>query len=411
LRLLGSCVGALVFTAVASGVTRANAQVYDPWAARDSGVTAGSKPSSTISVTFAPSAHALPQAEIRAAIARELERRPSDAPTLAGDLEIAIEGDHLLARFRSPEGYAERILPMPEDRSQVAVMLGLVAGNLARDQRSLVRTRTSEAGADTVGAPPESKPARTDEAQPDYHRHHFGLHVGQDFAVVGGSNVCHPSVSTTVACFHEGTDVPYAGAAHPDADTVPRHLRLGTTRVLLSYDGSLFPELSLGARFGFALGGAPSASGVGAPDSPEDAPYTAAASVFRGHFEVRLTYWFWPLARGHFHAFLGFSGGVAEVDVKSAHSVIDCATYASSSGSSDPTATYAACRQGVGPALAPNTKLDAWTKARLGFVGGHGGVTYSLTSHVEAALNVTFLYFVATPLLSVEPSLGVVYSL
>jgi hypothetical protein len=170
-----------------------------------------------VRVSFEPSAAALPQEEIRAAVGRELERRPNNEPIVAGELSVAIEGEHLILRFRSREGYTERLLPLPEDRTQIPLLLALLASNLARDQRVDVRAAEPPAPRAQPDAPrPAPEPAR-----PAYKRHHFGIHVAQDVTFVGGTNVCDPYTNVApYSCFYEGTDEPFFHRPAPDTDSI-----------------------------------------------------------------------------------------------------------------------------------------------------------------------------------------------
>ena len=235
-------------------------EIENPWPDdRDVGATIPKlKPWFDITVTFADSAASLPQNDIRTAIERELERRPL-SESLAGELNIALEGPKIVVRFHSAAHHAERALPLPDDRSQIPLMLSLIAGNLARDQRPGVRT---EPDLDTVLAP-VPPPAGA------YRHNYVGVRVAQDFLAIGA-------------------------------------LELATTRVLLGYDIAPSSDVTFGARAGMSFGGGPGSGGD---------TYTS----FPIHLEFRGSYWFAPLTNQLWRGFIGFSVGVAQVHATVEH--------------------------------------------------------------------------------------------
>jgi len=168
-----------------------------------------------ISVTFADSADNLPQDEIRAAVARELEHRPTESVPISGELEIAVQGQQLFVRFHGARGYTGRVLPLPEERSQIPVILALAAGNLVRDQAAAVHAELpTEPAPKPVTAEDRAQdaallsPAVLKPPPPAYGRHYFGLHFAQDFTVVSGENVCDASTGPDHGfyCFYPDSD-------------------------------------------------------------------------------------------------------------------------------------------------------------------------------------------------------------
>src|SRR6187551_507538 len=99
------------------------------------GVASASVP---LGVVFGESARDLPQPEIRAAIAAELEREALAEAVVAGATEwvavaLDVEGQ-LWVRYRGPRGIVERHLPLPERSDQIALVVSLAVGNLVRQE-------------------------------------------------------------------------------------------------------------------------------------------------------------------------------------------------------------------------------------------------------------------------------------
>jgi hypothetical protein len=93
--------------------------------------TADSEPA-PIAVTFEPSASDLPQSDIRVAVGKELGRevRAEPAPNV-GQLRIArTSGGELVVRYLAPANELERTVTPPIDRSQIPLLVALVAQNL-----------------------------------------------------------------------------------------------------------------------------------------------------------------------------------------------------------------------------------------------------------------------------------------
>src|SRR5688572_27474494 len=142
---------------------------------------------------FDASAESLPQAEIRAAVEKELGR-PLSGPGEAGASELSIAVDPargLVVRYRTERGSLERYLPMPTEVGDVPRIVSLAVGNLARDQSSVIgQPRPVEEVPTTLPEPappsraPEPVPAPEPRPTPPVRpkRHWVGLHVAQDIA-------------------------------------------------------------------------------------------------------------------------------------------------------------------------------------------------------------------------------------
>lgn len=394
---------------------RSAATQPDPARSTDGGGGANNPPknqSTGIAVTFEASAASLPQDDIRAAVARELEHQPADGTAVQGVLAIAVEENHVVARFRSPAGYTERVLPLPEERAQIAVMLGLLAGNLARDQRAAMRPEpAAPAVVEPAVTPVRDRPVPPrphTKPTPPYPRHFVGLHVAQDFMPVSASSPCDPlrvQANDHFACYYAGTGEPYFHSTEPNSDTIDGTLTVATTRVLFSYEYAVAPWLTLGLRAGYAFRGGPPAGKAPNPDGTS----TGGTPFMPWHAELRGSYWFTPLTkRAALHGFAGVSFGLAQVDAKVHHELVDCEVFASGLDPESQMTGLEECRQGLHPDAPANTKLDAWKKTGQGFVGAHGGAMLSISETLAATLDMTILGMFPAYGVSFQPSVGMV---
>jgi hypothetical protein len=157
-------------------------------------------------------------------------------------------------------------------------------------------------------------------------------------------NAC--SGGTGYTCFDSGGgyygSIPLKGAD----DSINGGPALSTMRILVGYDRALLPNITAGARLGYAFNGGPQRPNASAFDPL--------------HVEVRGAYWFGhnPLARSGFRFFALLAGGIAEVDGSIAVDV-----YA------NPQAYQAGKSQ----------NFVAWKKTGTGFAAVGGGAMYALT--------------------------------
>lgn len=414
MRFLRPFSAALVAAAVTLAARSAATQT-DPARSTDGSEGAPTPPknqSTGIAVSFDESAAALPQDDIRAAIERELTHQPAEASAVTGELVISVEENHIVARFRGSQGYTERVLPLPGERAQISVMLGLLAGNLARDQRPVVEpappppvTAPEPAVTPVRDRPPPPRRRPT----PPYQRHYLGLHVAQDLMVVSGKNACDPQAgqyADNFACFYEGTDEPFVHAPEPSSDTIDSTLSFATTRVLFSYEYAVIPQLTLGLRGGYAFRGGPPAGMI---PSPNGGRATGGTAFMPWHVELRGSYWLTPLTRRQpWHGFAGIGLGLAQVDAKVHHEVADCEIFASDQNNADQLARYQECRQGLHPDAPTNTKLDAWKKTGISFGVMHAGLLLTLNDSVAAMFDVGVMLMFPAEAVAFEPSLGLV---
>ncbi|MEI9954595.1 MAG: hypothetical protein WDO74_37905 [Pseudomonadota bacterium] len=227
-----------------------------------------------------------------------------------------------------------------------------------------------------------------------YKKNWFGLHFAQDIAIIGGSDVCSVDARQNrgFSCFPEGTETEYTGQPFPGAG-ISTGTVIATRRLLLSYDRAFTPNITLGARVGFAFSGGPPANGN------KFLPF---------HGELRLTYWFGKGALGKkgLRPYAHLGGGVAQVDGKVKVTVADCESIVDNG-------VYNRCVQGD-PSVKDQTTgitMDVWRKMGQEFLTAGGGVVYAFTDNLGAQLNLNIMYMLPTSGAVFQPSIGVVYGL
>jgi hypothetical protein len=374
-------------------------------------------------LAFDASAAALPQDETRAAIERELGRplaRPGERAE--GELTIFVDSEHrLVVRYRTPTGSIERFLPMPNEPSDVSLIIALAAGNLVRDPTAGVGPEPREAPPSPA---PASRRAEPQVSEPRFPRHLLGLHVAQDVAFVGGSNVCDPSLgqaSDHYACFYSGTDdEPFFHTPFPTSDGIAVGPVLATTRLLASYDYAVVPALTVGVRLGYAFRGGPPAGQEPARSGdvsdlnalPAHAKGTGGTPFLPLHAELRAAGWFLPLGEP-ISAYAGASVGVAQVDAKTIVSQRDCAATLDPSWS-PADGSLEDCRaagRSFDPEALPEVEVDAWKKMGQGFVAVSLGGMVELVAPANLLLNLNAMLMLPASGIVLEPSLGVVTAL
>ena len=260
-----------------------------------------------------------------------------------------------------------------------------------------------------------------------------GGHLALDVPVIGGENVCTRDSQANEGwnCFYPGPppwrasdpsagtpgdNIQYPYNPHPNASgKVNSGLSLATIRALLSFDYALKPNISLGARAGFAFNGGPKAAG---------------ASFIPVHAEGRVTYWFIPLSRvgRGIRPYVHLGGGLGQIDVKMRVKVLDCnlAQY-------EPSVGYAECvadlnYDGVvdvpldpadvaldgtdAPANLPRElELDAYRRMGTLFVAPGFGMVYAISSRAGIQFNVDTKILFPTTGFAFSPSLGFVFGL
>ncbi|MCC6214576.1 MAG: hypothetical protein IT376_06885 [Polyangiaceae bacterium] len=232
----------------------------------------------------------------------------------------------------------------------------------------------------------------------------FGVHVGWDLALVAGEDVCSQKsqAESGFACFDSANEQQYLGDPQPGvANKIAGGFAPGTQRLMISGEYLITPNITVGARVGYAFGGGPKAG---------------TATFLPFHFEPRATYYIGadPLAQAGLRPYVHLGGGVAQVDAKLDVNLVDCGVGASDPNS--PTnvanggASYACVTNGtIQPGVAGETRsLDAYKKLGQSFVAAGGGGQYAFSPTTALQLNLNFMYMLPTTGMVFEPSLGVV---
>ncbi len=209
-----------------------------------------------------------------------------------------------------------------------------------------------------------------EDARRPYKKNWLSLSVQADSLYMpGASNVCLGSNPPNgYTCFLTGTSNYYAGVPVKNYDDevvsgFPQNAPM--IRIALGYDRAVSPNLTLGARIGYAVYG-------GGPERPARGSITAGASFLPVHVETRIAYYFGKniLARKGPRFFLYASGGMMEVD---AYQTIDLLPP---------------------PPATKEINVDAWTKTGLGFVSAGPGIMWAVThnSGIVLELRPTVLF-------------------
>jgi hypothetical protein len=264
-----------------------------------------------------------------------------------------------------------------------------------------------------------------------YKKNWIGLHFAQDFALVGGNNVCDIKLgqkTSNYACFYEGTsDQPFVHTPYPYKDGIQQGMVLATSRILLSYDRAIFPWLTGEVRAGFAFGGGPPAGqSVQTVNNiaPDRAKGTGGKPFLPVHVELKAKYWILPLTSKTIRAYAGLGGGWAQVDAKVSIPEYDCtkagmpdknpertmeqsAIYVDDAGRSyDPPLQ---CKYGKGyynyryykPVM-----VDGWKKMGQVFGTVTLGGMFAFKDNMGVVLNANVMYLFPASGFVIEPSLG-----
>jgi hypothetical protein len=272
----------------------------------------------------------------------------------------------------------------------------------------------------------------------DYKKNWLGLHFAQDFAIVGGNNVCDSNLgqkNENYACFYEATtDKPFVHTPFPYKDGIQQGMVLATQRILLSYERAFFPFLTVGLRAGFAFGGGPPA---GQTVKKVNGVVQARATGSGGtpflpvHVEVRAAYWLLPLTSKFFRAYVGAGGGMAQVDAKVSIPEYDCTEAGmpnktplppEASGQSmiytdDKGRMYSPfeqCKYGKGyynHRYYKPVKVDGWKKMGQGFGTANLGAVIAFKENMGVVINANVMYMLPASGFVIEPSLGFTYGL
>jgi hypothetical protein len=213
---------------------------------------------------------------------------------------------------------------------------------------------------------------------------HFGVDIGRSAYAPG---VCGDDNSPTATddakdytCFNGSTPVvgKNVNMNYSGGGNVPAGFGLATMRFLASYE-RWFNRLGAGARVGFAFGGAPK----------DFSPIHLEARVMYSMREDQLNKRFRP--------YIGIAGGMAEVDLHSKISVLDCTK------ATDNAACLSWKPGDAAPAgISGTTKVDAYKTGSSLFFGPTIGFMYALANDSAIAVNLNVMF----PDLVFEPSIG-----
>jgi hypothetical protein len=217
--------------------------------------------------------------------------------------------------------------------------------------------------------PQEKKAEEPDESTDTGVLNWLSAGLQQDFLMFSGeSGVCGTDRPEELSCFR-ADDVyrdPTVEATAGDGGTVVGGFRPATTRLLIGYDRVVYPNISVGARLGYAIGGGPAEPG--------------GASFVPFHAELRGTYWFAPTQVGKFRPFAMLGGGLAQVDSSVSTEVVDVG----------PQGEIPVDENGQPQA----SQVTVWKKTGTTFAQLGGGAMYPLTEHsgISAELKALILF-------------------
>jgi hypothetical protein len=210
-------------------------------------------------------------------------------------------------------------------------------------------------------------------------REEEGAHLGtvnwlsaglqQDFLMFSGeSGVCGTDRPAELSCFRAGDEFrdPTTQFIAGDGGEVAGGFRPATTRVLIGYDRVFFPNIALGARLGYAIGGGPAEPG--------------GAAFVPFHAELRGTYWFGPLEVRKIRPYVTAGGGLAQIDSSVTTELVD----------RDPQGQIATDAEGQPTA----SRVTVWKKTGTTFAAVGAGAMYPLNpkSGVTAELKGVLLF-------------------
>ncbi len=203
----------------------------------------------------------------------------------------------------------------------------------------------------------------------------FSLTLQQDLLLHNETQpVCG---SAEYACFSGGNE--YAGPIWPSyGNRIEGGLAFATRRVLVGFDWLFGNNFQLGARFGVAFGGGPTAG--------KTSKFTPA------HGELRIAYYFGrnPFGSAGVRPYLALGGGMAEVQSRIA---VDFYRDA---------AAYNQMKQET---------LDAWRTSGRGFFAPTLGTQFAFSRNTAIALELRMMVMLGTTALAPAGSIGFVQGL
>lgn len=248
---------------------------------------------------------------------------------------------------------------------------------------------TCVAGACVPPAPAEPK----DETRKNW----VSVSFVPDVSIISGSEVCTASSQQNdhFVCLR-GDKSRYDGVPTTGvADNVKTGAALATMRVVVAFDRLVLDNLAIGARVGYAFGGATD----------------GGASFLPLHIEGRATYYLGkqPFSHAGVRPFVFISGGVAQVDTKQSVQIEENGQVC---GAKDPADANSPCTHPSIPGGHVEQRvqtLAVYKQAGEGFVGGGIGVSYAPTRSLALNLGVrgSVTLPVVTAVISPEAGLAV----
>lgn len=146
---------------------------------------------------------------------------------------------------------------------------------------------------------------------------------------VNGNYFTQPNANGQQVSVNSEAGVPDAFGNLQGAGTINSGFALATQRILLGFDYAALPELLIGLRLGYALGGGPT----------QETARSKGAAFIPFHIEGRLAYWFGGAHSGAVRPYAQLSGGMAQVDARMNVDIVDtqyindCASKGNKAGS------------------------------------------------------------------------------
>lgn len=230
-------------------------------------------------------------------------------------------------------------------------------------------------GDDADDEPERSRAPGKERSSGGAKRGWFSLSLQQDLLM--HSDVRPVCGGADYACFSGGNE--YAGPVFPGSgNRIESGLALATRRVLVGFDWLFGKNFQLGARFGVAFGGGPTAGKTN--------KFTPA------HGEIRVAYFIGenPFVRAGVRPYFAVAGGMAEVRSKLAVDIYrDEAAYNQRRVET----------------------LDAWRTSGLGFIAPTLGSQFAFSRNTAISLELRVMVMLGTPGLAPAGSIGFVQGL
>jgi hypothetical protein len=212
-----------------------------------------------------------------------------------------------------------------------------------------------------------------DSGNAPFFKNWAGLHLGFDFSIVSGDNICSADgYADNFRCYTPNDEMILTNryAVPPVYSTsIDSELIYTSTRILASYERVLAPQFTVGGRLGFAFGGGP-------------------VGFLPLHLEATGAYWIRPINASGFRPYVSLGGGVAQADA-----------YVEVTNQEDL----------LPPPGLEETKYDAYKHMGLFFIKLGAGLVYPVSPTIGLQLNLNGMYMFPSSGIVIQPSLGGVY--